>query len=84
MFGFDEKDMCATLAQMAKTAYQRGNCAQSEQKQLMREYLSHDGRFAPYDHNRLIDRTLLCKSNGAVMDLTDPYLFRGGHKRPLD
>ena len=42
------------------------------------------GDFDGYDHQRLVERVQLSKSNGAHLELDDPQLKRGGSPRPLD
>ncbi len=83
MFGTDERDLAATLTQMHKVALERARWDQNECKQKMREYLAYDGRFRDFDHDALIDRVALCRSNGAVLDFSDPVL-KGQEPRPLD
>jgi hypothetical protein len=57
---------------------------QTEAKQKMTEWLANDRRFDAFDPQRLIERVQLSKNNGAVLDLDDPQLQRGGQPRPLD
>jgi hypothetical protein len=84
MYGHDEKDLCATLSQMHKTAIERCNFNQVEAKQILRGYVGTDRRFDAFDPDRLIERIHECRSNGRTADLSDPYLQRNGQKRPLD
>jgi hypothetical protein len=83
-YGTDPKDLAATLTGMHKAAIERCNFNQIEAKQKFREYLAYDGRFRDYDHDALIDRVALCRSNGAVLQLDAPELLKGGQRRPLD
>ena len=72
MFDTTEKDLARTLSEMHKVALERARWDQNEAKQKMREYLAYDGRFRDYDPDALIDRVMLCRSNGAVLDFSDP------------
>ena len=84
MYGHDEKDLCATLSQMHKTAIERANFNQVEAKEILRGYVQADRKFDQFDPDRLIERVHEAKSCGRTMDLTeDTYLRRGGEKRPL-
>ena len=84
MYGDDERDLCATLSQMYKVALERAHFSQTEAKEILRGYLQTDRRFDQFDPDRVIERTQEAKSNGRIMDLfDDPYLRRGGEKRPL-
>jgi hypothetical protein len=83
MHGNDPRDLCATLASMEKEARVASNFNQIDARERFREYLSNDRRFTGYDPDRLIERVMLCRSNGAVLDLDDPQL-RGLEARPLD
>jgi hypothetical protein len=82
---FDNKpaDMCVTLTEMYRAAYARSNCNRVEAAEKMKEYLAHDTRFNTYDPDRLVARAIECRHNGATLRLDDPYLQRGGQKRPL-
>jgi hypothetical protein len=84
MFGTDPRDLARTLSQMESQARQASNFSQTETKQKMAEWLSHDRRFDAYDPQRLIERVQLSKYNGAVLELDDPQLLKGGEPRPLD
>jgi hypothetical protein len=83
MFSNDPRDLCATLTQMQRTALERANFNQIDAKEKFREFLAHDTRFGEFDTDRLINRVSECRSNGAVLDLDDPYLQKNGEKRPL-
>lgn len=83
MFSKDERDLCATLNQMHKIAIERAHLNQIEAKNIMREYVGRDRRFDAFDADRLIERVHEARSCGRTMDLLDdPYLQRGGQKRP--
>jgi hypothetical protein len=84
MYGHDEKDLCATLSQMHRTAIEKCNYNQIEAKEVLKSYLGTDRRFDDYDHGRLVERIHEARSCGRTMDLfDDPWLRRGGEKRPL-
>jgi len=84
MFGKDQRDLTATLSEMEYWARQKSNFNQTEARQRMAEWLQQDRRFDGFDHSRLVERVQLSKSNGAVLDLDDPQLLKGGQPRPLD
>jgi hypothetical protein len=84
MFGKDQRDLAVTLTRMADLAREKTNFNQNEAKQKMAEWLQTDRRFDDYDPERLIERVNQCRYNGAVLDLSDPQLQRGGQPRPLD
>jgi hypothetical protein len=83
MFGTDPRELALTLGAMEKEARERCNFNQTESRQRFREYLSHDRRFAEFDPDRLVERVMEAKSCGRTLDLDDPFLRRGGTKRPL-
>lgn len=84
MFGNDERDLCATLSQMHKTAIERAHWDQVAAKDILRGYVQGDRRFDEFDPDRLIERVQEARSCGRTMDLLDdPYLRRNGQKRPL-
>ncbi len=84
MFGSDERDMRRTLSEMHRAAIERTHFDQTAAKEILRGYIGADRRFDEYDPDRLIERIQEAKSNGRTMDLfDDPYLRRGGEKRPL-
>ncbi len=83
MFGSDPRDLAQCLGAMEKEARVQTNFNQVEAREKFREYLGHDARFAGFDHGRLIDRVMEARSCGRSLDLDDPYLRQGGHKRPL-
>jgi hypothetical protein len=82
MFGPDDRSKLEALSAMARTSIDKSYGNKIEAAQKMREWLSYDKRFAQYDLGKLVDRTMLCRSNGARLDLTDPELM-GGAPRPL-
>jgi hypothetical protein len=84
MFGNDPRDLARTLSEMEGQARQKTNFNQIEAKQKMKEWLAQDRRFDHYDATRLIERVQLSKYNGAVLELDDPQLLKGGQPRPLD
>jgi hypothetical protein len=83
VFSDDPRDLARTLGAMEKEARERCNFDQIEARQRFAEYLSHDARFRDYDPNRLIERVMEARSCGRSLDLDDPFLQRGGSKRPL-
>lgn len=84
MYGDSEKDLCASLSEMHRVAIQRANFNQVEAKEILRGYVQADRRFDQFDPDRLVERIQECRSNGRTADLLeDPWLRRGGEKRPL-
>ena len=83
MFDRDKKDLAATLNWMESQARERTQFNQPEARKKMAEFLANDRRFDGYDPAKLIDRVHQCKSYGAVLDLEDPALLKGGSPRPL-
>ena len=83
MFGDGDMDKKAALATMARLSIERCNFNQIEAKEKFKEYLQSDRRFDQFDKDALASRVMLCRSNGAVLDLDDPQL-KGGERRPLD
>jgi hypothetical protein len=84
MFGKAERDLTRTLSEMEYEARTKCNYNQTEARQRMAQWLADDRRFDNYDHARLIERVHLNKSNGAVLELDDPQLLKGGAPRPGD
>jgi hypothetical protein len=82
MFGPDDRDKLEALSAMARVSVDKSFGNKIEAAQKMREWLSYDRRFEGYDLGRLTDRVMLCRSNGARLDLSDPELM-GGAPRPL-
>jgi hypothetical protein len=83
MFSDDPRDLAPTLGEMEKEARVSSDFNQLDAKEKMREFLSRDTRFARFDHPRLIERVMEARSCGRTLDLDDPFLQRGGTKRPL-
>ena len=84
MYGNDERDLCASLSEMHKVAIQKANYNQIEAREILKGYVQTDRRFDQFDPDRLAQRIEECRSNGRTADLLDdPYLRRGGEKRPL-
>jgi hypothetical protein len=79
MFGADDRSKLEGLSAMARVSVDKSFGNKIEAAQKMQEWLSYDRRFEGYD---LVDRTMLCRSNGARLDLSDPELM-GGAPRPL-
>jgi hypothetical protein len=84
MFGKDPRDLARTLSEMERIARDKCNANQIEAKRTMVEWLQNDRRFDGFDAQRLTDRVHLHKHRGAVLELDDPQLQRGGQPRPLD
>jgi hypothetical protein len=83
MFGTDPRDLARTLSEMETLARQKSNYNQTEARQTMAEWVAQDRRFDGYDTQRLVERVQLHKFNGAVLELDDPQLRKGGQPRPL-
>jgi hypothetical protein len=83
MFSDDPRDLAKTLGEMEREARVRSNFNQPDAKETMKRWLSSDRRFDTFDADRLIERTLEARSCGRTLDLDDPFLQRGGNKRPL-
>ncbi len=83
MFGNDPREMARTLAEMHGESLRATNFNQIEARQRMAEWIALDRRFDGYEPSRLLDRVEANRSNGAAWALDDPYLQRGGQKRPL-
>jgi hypothetical protein len=84
MYDPNEKDMLAALGSMARTSVDRCWGNKVEARERMKEWLTYDRRFENFDHDKLVDRVMLSRSNGAVVELfDDPELLKGGSPRPL-
>jgi hypothetical protein len=83
MFGNDDRDMARSLGEMLRVARERCQQNQIEAKETMKNWLELDRRFDTYDKDRLVERVQEARYNGRTLDLDDPYLQRGGTKRPL-
>jgi hypothetical protein len=82
MFGTDDRDKLRALSEMARTSVDRCWGNKVEAKERMKEWLSYDRRFEGFDPDKLVDRVMLARSNGAIVELYDPEL-RGLPPRPL-
>jgi hypothetical protein len=82
VYSNDERDLCASLSLMHKTAMEKTQFNQTEARNKMQEWLAQDRRFDGFDPDRLVKRIEECKSCGRTADLSDPYLKRGGQRRP--
>jgi hypothetical protein len=82
MFERDPKDMALTLSEMERRSRERCNFNQAEARTKMAEWISQDARFSDLDPSRVAERVARCRSNGAVFDITDPHLRKGGQPRP--
>jgi hypothetical protein len=83
MFGDDDRDKLEALSAMARESIDKCLGNKLEAAERVKRALANDLRFADYDHTRLTDRLMLCRSNGARLELDDPELMRGGAPRPL-
>lgn len=83
MFGDDERDRVAALAEMERLSRTRTNFDQVAAREVFKQYLGQDRRFDEYNKDALVRRVQECKAQGAVLDLTDPVL-RGQAPRPPD
>lgn len=84
MYSNDPKDLALSLRSMAQTAMAKTNANQVEARSLMRQYLAGDRRFDTYDHGRLVERVWDARGVPSLYKIEDPYLQRGGERRPLD
>ena len=82
MFGDDERDRVAALAEMERLSRVRTNFDQVAARETFKSYLNADRRFDGFDKDALVTRVQECKQCGATLDLTDPVL-RGLEPRPL-
>jgi hypothetical protein len=83
MFKNDPVHIAQTLTHMDAIARRQTNFDQSAAKEVMKQFMARDRRFDGYDHQRVVDRVFEAKQSGAVFDVDDPYLRKGGQKRPL-
>ena len=83
MFDSEQKDLSATLSQMERLAREKSNFNQIEAREKMARWVANDRRFDAFEPTRLVERVAHCKSNGAVFDIEDPALLKGGRPRPL-
>jgi hypothetical protein len=83
MFDKNANDLARTLTEMDRIARDRCNANQVESKQKLKEFIAADRRFDGFDKEALASRVMLCRSNGASLDFSDPRL-RGQAPRPLD
>jgi hypothetical protein len=68
---------------MARVSVDKSWGDKVQAKEKMKNWLEHDRRFDAYDKDRLVDRVMLCRYNGARLELDDPELMQGGSPRPL-
>jgi hypothetical protein len=83
VFSDDPKDLARSLGEMHRLARERCWQNQVEAKETMKGWLQHDRRFDAFDKDRLVERVQEASYNGRTLDLDDPFLRRGGDKRPL-
>jgi hypothetical protein len=84
MFSNDPRDLTYTLSEMDRQSRIKANANRVEALGIVADWLRQDRRFDGYDHDRLAQRVQDCKSCGAQLDLSDPFLLRGGQRRPRD
>ena len=84
MFEKDERDLCATLSEMENRSRIVTNFDQPAALTKMAAWIKQDRRFDNFDAERLSKRVQECLASGAVLDMSDPYLKKGGERRPLD
>jgi hypothetical protein len=83
MFGDDNRHLTETLGHMITEAFQVCRANQTEAHQKLAEWIRRDRRFDHHDAQRLADRARECGQSGRRLDFDDPYLRKGGQKRPL-
>jgi hypothetical protein len=83
MFGPDDADLARRLIEMERVARDRCFGNQVEARERLRQWLKQDRSCDQFDHDRLISRIQEVTSCARSFDLDDPYLQRGGSKRPL-
>jgi hypothetical protein len=83
MYSNDPRDLALSLGEMHRVA--RDQCLGNmvEARGVVRQYIQNDRRFDWADADRLAARVEEARSCGRSLDLDDPYLQRGGSKRPL-
>ena len=84
MFDDSARDMTAWLAEAERQARIKSNFSQSDAGKKLSRWIEQDSRFDEYDSARLAERVVDCIGHGAVLDLSDPYLTKGGQRRPGD
>jgi hypothetical protein len=84
MFSDDPRDLARSLSEMHRTARDKCLGNQVEARGIVRQWIQNDRRFDAFDADRLASRVEEAMSCGRSLDLADdPYLLRGGSKRPL-
>jgi hypothetical protein len=83
MFGDSQRDKAEYLSAVERQARNARNGNWIEAKQELIEAIGRDRRFDGFDAEALAARVQLCKTNGAILDLEDPALMKGGSPRPL-
>lgn len=83
MFGSDDTSLKQTLAYLVNDKNNACLGNKIEAAQQMAEVIAGDARFARFDPVKLVARVQHCGGSGAVLDLTDPALQRGGSPRYL-
>jgi hypothetical protein len=83
MFGDDPRDLARRLGEMERVSRDRCLGNQIEARDKFRQWVQQDRCFDSFDADRLVARVQEARSNCRSLDLDDPYLQRGGQKRPL-
>ncbi len=82
-FGTDEDSIRNYLGRLVNECYRESNCSMDATYKLARERMDLDRRLDVFDRDRLCAKVKETGANGGYLDLTDPYLYPGGAKRPL-
>jgi hypothetical protein len=83
MYDPNEKDMLSALGSMAKRSVDVCWGNKVEARERMKQWVGLDRRFDSFDADKLVDRVMLARSNGAVVELDSPELLKGGSPRPF-
>src|SRR5262245_24173315 len=81
-FGADQDSLRNYLGRLVNECYRESDCSMDATYRLARERMDCDRRLDHFDRDRLIEKVKEAGSNGAYLDLTDPYLFRAGANGP--
>ena len=83
-FGNDEDSIRNYLGRLVNECYRESNCSMDTTYKMARERMDWDRRLDSYDKDKLTAKLKECGSQGAYLDLGDPFLRPGGVKRPLE
>ena len=81
MFGDSDRDLAQFLMTAERQAIDRCHFNQHEALGELARIIANDRRFDAYDAAKLADRVSRVRHSGAVLDLTDSDLVRGGSPR---